>query len=62
MYLALLKGYVFTCECLLAACDDNRANVLVIIVLAQGIVEFREQRAGEGVQCLWAVQCDCNGC
>lgn len=38
-----------TGECLLTSGDDNGANVLVVIVLAQRIVKLLEERAGQGI-------------
>ena len=45
-------------EGLLAACDDDCADVLVAIVLAQCVVQLGEQWAAEGVEGLGSVEGD----
>lgn len=47
-----------TGEGLLAACDDNRADILVFVVLGESIVDFLEEGAGEGVEGFRAVEGD----
>lgn len=48
-----------TSKCFLTASDDNGADILVIVVLAQRIVQLREKRATQSVQSFRPVQSDC---
>lgn len=45
-----------TCKSLLATGNDDRADILVIVVLAQCVVQLSKERAAEGVEGLGAVQ------
>lgn len=47
-----------TCKSLLATGDDDRADVLVIVVLAQGVVQLGKERTAKSVESLGAVQSD----
>lgn len=60
-YIVSIRGLVSwecTCKCLLAAGDDDRADVLVIVVIAECFVQLGEEWAAEGVQGLGSVESD----
>lgn len=48
-----------TSKGLLATGYDNCTNLLVFIVLAEGIVELLEQRARKSIECLRTIQRNC---
>lgn len=54
----LSRNLLHTGKCLFTSSDDDRADVLVVIVLAQRIVKLLEEWAGQGIQGLWSVQGD----
>lgn len=47
-----------TCKCLLAAGDDYSANALIFVILGEGLVEFLEKRATQGIESFWSVKSD----
>lgn len=49
-----------TGKCLLAASDNDRSNVLVFVILGEGIVQFLKQRARESIEGLGTVKSDCD--
>lgn len=51
---------VHTSKCLLATCNNDSSDVLVRLVIIQGIVELCNQGGGQGVEGLGTVQCDYN--
>lgn len=48
-----------TCKGLLASCDNDCTDALVIVIGAQGFIELLEERRAEGVEGLGTVQSDC---
>lgn len=52
--------YRLTGKGLLASCDDDCADALVIVVVAQSFVELLEERCAESIEGLGTVQGDCS--
>lgn len=51
---------MLTGKCLLAAGDNNCSNVLVLVILGEGVVQLIKQLAREGIEGLGAVESDCS--
>lgn len=51
-----IRVFMLTGKSLLASCNDDCANILVLVILAQCIIQLHEKRAAERIKGLGSVE------